>query len=261
MVKITESNLKKIISDSIKNILIENNSRYQYNLTDLDELMEYMWLKPNITNLNVDVFVDDGFSYKRHNHILLLFARNGYNKSISEFIPFAISNNPVIMNNNIEYNISYSDIFAIQDFIQFNIKELILLANQNLSHNEFINKLRIPSYNIIVENKNFLMEMATLRMKDSNLPMDIWLDEGATYQGHAPRIKFRASNEQHSTKEFSSMLIANPPSIENFPNNSPLKNKDILKLEQFVINNMENLIKLANGEIDYRTEFLPNIIK
>lgn len=261
MVKITESKLNEIINSSIKKVLKENNSRYQYSLTDLDELMEYMWLKPNITNLNVDIFVDDGGSYKRHNHILLLFARNGYDKSVSEFIPFAISNNPIIMDENIEYKITYNDIFAIQDFIQANITNLIKFATQTIDHNQFVNGLKIPSYAVITESKKMLMEMATLRMKDSDLPMDIWLDEGATYTGHAPRIKFRASNEQHSTTEFSSMLLTNPPTIENFPNNSPLKKKDIKKLEEFVINNMEALLKLANGEIDYRTQFLPNIKK
>jgi hypothetical protein len=90
--------------------------------------------------------------------------------------------------------------------------------------------------------------------------MDIWLDEGATYNGHAPRLKFRASNEQRTTREFSSMLLTNPPTIENFPKNSPIKSKDIKKLEMFVINNLENLLKLSKGEIDYTTEFLPNII-
>lgn len=33
------------------------------------------------------------------------------------------------------------------------------------------------------------------------------------------------------------------------------------KLRHFVINNKVLLTKLANGEIDYMTDFLPNIIK
>ena len=43
------------------------------------------------------------------------------------------------------------------------------------------------------------------------------------------------------------------------PKNSPLRKKDIEKLESFVINNLELLLKLANGEIDFTTEFLPNV--
>ena len=252
-IKINENDLKNIVKKTVKK-LYEN-----YSLSDIDELMEYMWLKPNITQLNVDIFVDDGGSYIRHNHELLVFVRNGYSKNVSEFIPVSVSQTPTILDDSLNYNISYNDIFAVQDFIKLNVNNLFNLANELISHEEFVSKINIPYYSIL-ESKNVLLEMATLRTKDSKLPMDVWLDEGATYTGHAPRIKFRASHEQKTTREFSSMLLTNPPTIENFPNNSPIKTKDINKLKNFVVNNLELLLKLANGEIDYRTEFLPNMI-
>ena len=254
IIHITENDLKKIINKSVKT-LMEN-----YSLNNTDELMEFLWLKPNKTGLNVDIFVDDGGSYIRNNHQLLLFARNGYDKTVSEFITFAVSENPIILNPEIEYHITYNDIFAIQTFIYTNLNILKYLANEMIDHKTFINTIKIPNYSIN-ENKQVLNEMATLRASDSGLPMDIWLDEGATFQGHAPRLKFKASFDQHTTREFSSMLLTNPPTIENMPKNSVLKNKDIKKLERFVINNIEQLLKLANGEIDYINDFLPNIIK
>ena len=55
------------------------------------------------------------------------------------------------------------------------------------------------------------------------------------------------------------MLLTNPPTIENFPDNSPIKAKDINKLKEFVVNNLELLLLLANGKIDYETDFLPNV--
>ena len=55
------------------------------------------------------------------------------------------------------------------------------------------------------------------------------------------------------------MLLTNPPTIENMPKNSPLRTKDIEKLKSFVINNLELLLKLSKGEIDFATEFLPNL--
>ena len=58
-----------------------------YVLSDSDELMEFMWLKPNVSGLHVDLFIDDGGSYIRHNHNLLLFFRNGYSKTDNIFIP------------------------------------------------------------------------------------------------------------------------------------------------------------------------------
>ena len=45
---------------------------YAYNLKDYDELMEYVWCKPELTGLPVDFFADDGGSYKMHNHIPLV---------------------------------------------------------------------------------------------------------------------------------------------------------------------------------------------
>lgn len=256
-VKISQKELNNIIRETINSIIYEN-----YVLEDTDELMEYMWLRPQVTNLNVDIFVDDGGSYKRHNHKLILYARNGYVKSVSEFIPFLISNIPIVLDKTIDYKINYNDIFAVQDFIQANLKILKELADKKITQTAFYNCLQIPSYSLnLNECKEFINEMATLRMSDSKLPMDIWLDEGGTFMGHAPRLKFRASNEQRTTREFTSMLLTNPPTIENMPQNTPLKKKDIEKLKEFVINNLDLLLSLAKGEIDYINGFLPNIIK
>ena len=252
--KLTENKLRTIIKETINEILNEN-----YSLNDTDILMEYFWLKPNKTKLNVDIFVDDGEAYKRYGHQLLLYIRNGYDKTINEFIIMSVEKQPKILNSEIEYNISYNDIFDVQDFIVYNLNNLQKLADREINHNSFVNNIIMQRY-AIAESKCLLTEMATLRTEDSKLPMDIWLDEGATYRGHAPRLKFRASHEQRTTREFSSMLLTNPPTIENFPKCSPIKNKDIKKLEIFVIKNLDNLLKLANGEIDYESEFLPNMI-
>lgn len=230
----------------------------QYQISSQDELMEFLWLKPNVTHLNVDIFVDDGMSYKRNNHTLLLFVRNGYDRNINTFIPISICNKPCVLDDQMDFNITYDDIFDIQDFIQNNLYELIALSDQKISQEQFINVLKYP-VSQVAESKEILSEMATLRRCDSNLPVDIWLDEGATYQGHAPRIKFRASNEQRTTREYSSMLLVNPPTIENLPKNCPIRKKDIDKIKMFVINNLEMLLKLAKGEIDYITEFKPNM--
>lgn len=252
IIKLTEKELHDIVKESVERIIHEN-----YQMDSIDELMEFMWLRPKLTQLNVDVFVDDGKSYIRHKHELLLFVRNGYDKHINEFIPFSVSQNPIVLDNVIEFNISYEDIFSVQDFIIANLSSLKALADKHISQVSFLQSIHIPSY-VLCEEKKLLTEMSTLRKEDTNLPMDIWVDEGATYQGHAPRLKFRASREQRTTREFSSMLLTNPPKIENFPNNSPLRKKDIEKLERFVIKNLDLLLKLAKDEIDF-ANFLPQL--
>ena len=224
----------------------------------MEELMEYMWLRPKVTNLNVDIFVDDAGSYLRHNHKLLLLVRNGYDRTDNEFIPFLISKNPIILDDTIDFKISYDDIFNIQEFIISNISNLQALANRKISQLNFVQSINIPSY-ALFEERVVLTEMSTLRKEDSKLPMDIWIDETGTYQGYAPRLKFRASHEQRTTREFSTMLLTNPPVIENMPQNTPLRKKDIEKLKKIVIDNLNLILDLANGKIDFATEFLPNL--
>lgn len=241
---------------SFKKIITEESVR----IIDNDKLMEYLWLRYNETGLYVDIFVDDSGAFERYGHPLVLYVRNGYDRKIGEFIPFLISNKPRVLDDDMDFNISYDDIFYVMDFIQENHNLLVALAKGGIDSSDFVSNLKpVSHYEILVENKHALLEMATLKANKSNLPMDIWLDEGATFQGHAPRIKFRASNEQKTTREFSSMLITDPTQIENYPNNSPLRTKDIEKLQRFVTNNQDLLLKLSKGEISYLTDFLPNM--
>lgn len=114
-----------------------------YNIDSVDEIMEYMWLKPNVTQLCVDIFVDDGGSYLRHNHELLLLVRNGYDKNVSEFIPFSVSYNPIVLDDTINFMISYDDIFKVQDFIVANVELLQALANRKIGQIAFVQSIRI----------------------------------------------------------------------------------------------------------------------
>lgn len=111
--------------------------------TCLDELMEYMWLRPKSTKLNVDIFVDDGGSYLRHNHELLLLVRNGYDQNASEFIPFSISHNPTVLDDTIDFMISYDDIFDVQDFIVAHLELLQALADRQIGQSEFVKSIKI----------------------------------------------------------------------------------------------------------------------
>ncbi len=107
-------------------------------LTSLDELMEYMWLKPDKTGLKVDIFVDDCGAYERYGHPLLLWARNGYGREVSEFIPFLVSDRPAILNSEIDCCISEEDVAEIQDFIQRNLLNLVKLPSDQISQIEFV---------------------------------------------------------------------------------------------------------------------------
>ena len=113
-----------------------------YKLSCPDELMEYMRLWPKHTGLNMDIFVDDAGSYKRNSHQLLLFIRNGYDGDFDGFIPMSVENKPRILDDEIEIKISYDDIFAVQDFVQWNLDKLIALADRKMSQTDFVDSIR-----------------------------------------------------------------------------------------------------------------------
>lgn len=249
-----ESDLRHIVENAVNKIISE------YKMMDIDELMEYMWLRPSDTGLRLDVFVDDGGSYLRNNHPLLVFIRNGYAKSDNEFIPMSVEDKPRVLDDDMDFYVSYNDIFEVQDFIQNNRELLIKLANNEMKQFDFKREIKPQKGIMVAEQRQSLKEMATLKATDSGLPMDIWLDEGATYMGHAPRIKFKASNEQRTTREFSSMLLTKDATVENFPSNSPIRKKDMEKLKTFVIDNLDLLLDLANGKIKYDESFMDSLI-
>lgn len=56
------------------------------------------------------------------------------------------------------------------------------------------------------------------------------------------------------------MIISDPPIIENMER-TILRKKEIDKIKNFVLENMDLLLALCRGEIDYRTDFLPNMHK
>ena len=221
----------------------------EYRMSNIDELFGYTRLDKVRTGLNVTLFADSTRAYKMYNHIPLLFARNGYNEAIKEYIPFSIAPHSQILDQGIDLKINYSDVFTIQNFIRENFRGLRDLANEKIDDVDFLSSIR-KVRSQLNEDASLLLEMSKLRPKDTNLPIDIWVDEDETYQGHAPRIKFQSSSEQTLTTQYSTMTITNPPMVFNLPQRHSLRTKDIRKIEAFVISNMDNLLKLAKGEID-----------
>lgn len=114
----------------------------EYKMQDLDELYGYMWLKPDVTNINVDIFVDDGEAYIRDNHVPLLFVRNGNGREITEFIPISISESPTILDKSIVIKIGSYIIYQIILFIKVNFQTLMALANGKINAENFVSAVK-----------------------------------------------------------------------------------------------------------------------
>ncbi len=90
----------------------------------------------------MDIFVDDCVSYERYGHPLLLWARNGYGCEVSEFIPFLVSDQPVILNSEIDCHISEDEVVAIQGFIQRSLEILVELPSDQISQTDFVGSVK-----------------------------------------------------------------------------------------------------------------------
>ena len=113
----------------------ENFASYQ--AENPDELMEYAWLKPKFSGLNVDVFVDDGGAYLRHEHPLWVYFRNGYSKS-DNVLPISVDAiNPRVLVAQYDLNISAEDFASIVRFVKINAELLVAFVDRRLSHMEF----------------------------------------------------------------------------------------------------------------------------
>lgn len=152
--EISKSKLISLIQEVIRKTFLPLN---EYRLDSLDELMEYMWLKPKETGLNVDIFVDDGGSYRLHQHKLILFVRNGYNKTDEDFIPISIERNPQIMKRKSLIKLLPKDLSEVRTFIKQNLLNLYNLADRQISQIEF--SLKIDKINRTTNAMGFLPNM------------------------------------------------------------------------------------------------------
>ena len=228
-----------------------------YQAEDELETLEFRVFHQEDTGLPVKILIDDGESYIIHEHPLFIYFQNGTQRT-DGIIPVSVSPNPRIMIKNVpKLKISQKDLSDIFTFIRQNLSLLWKVANKEISG--------IYSYDLIKPIKkklheSLLLEMSSIPKEVTGLPVDIWVDEGVPLQ-HALRIKFRASKEQHTTREYSSMTIEDEPVVFNLPKKLSVSSKDIEMIKNFVRYNKERLIDLNIGNIKYKQDFLPKMIK
>lgn len=118
-------------------------SKLGYNLQHPDELQRYLWLKPEVTGLAVDVFVDDSAAYVRDGHPLLAFVRNGYRSSDDKFIAIAVEDGQELLSADFFIEILERDALAVRQFLKENQKLLRELADGKIAQQEFAEQMRM----------------------------------------------------------------------------------------------------------------------
>lgn len=228
----------------------------EYQKEDEMELMEFLKIWPDDSGIPVELWVDDGGSYIRHNHPLWLYFRNG--KTIKDkFIPVSITDNPQIMVKNPKLNIDKITFIKIITFIRRNKKNIIKLAKGQILNTDFLNNIKPVNTNL---NEGLVNEMATMNPQLTGLRVPVWVDEGTSPQ-HMLRIKFQASKDQKYTRDFSIITVEDNPRIFNLPKKSNLDKRDLEAIKNFVVYNKDLLIALSKGIIKYNDEFLKYMTK
>lgn len=100
-----------------------------------------------------------------------------------------------------------------------------------------------------------LYEMATLRKKDSGLPVNLYIDDSLSYKRgkHSKRIKFQTDkgDKPNTRGSFFSMTLDGKVVEKTLPKKLEISQRDIEAVSNFVINNYECLSLVADFELDY----------
>lgn len=111
--------------------------------------------------------------------------------------------------------------------------------------------------------KYCLLDMATLRKKDTKLPVNIWVDDAGTYlnSGHCKRIKFQKDyGNSPVTNSFAIMKLSGEI-VQNTLEGNKISSKDIEKIRNFVSNNFAILDELSDANIsifEFRELMIPS---
>lgn len=97
--------------------------------------------------------------------------------------------------------------------------------------------------------------MATLRKKDSGLPVNIYIDDSISYKRgkHSKRIKFQTDKGDRPNTRFGflSMTLDGNVVAKTLPDSIDIDATDIAQIRNFVLNNAECLSLVADFNLDY----------
>lgn len=100
---------------------------------------------------------------------------------------------------------------------------------------------------------DIIFSMANRRKRQTGLPVNIWIDENATYRkaGHSKRIKFQLNYGNLMIDQPNASMTLDGNVVENTynPQVSEISKRDIQQVSNFVKNNSYALSRVADGEL------------
>jgi hypothetical protein len=246
----------KDIMNEVKNRLV-NEKRYDYKLSadEKDTEIEFTtFLAKQRTNLPCNLLADDSRMYIHHNHPLWIYVQPNYGTNITiHSIPMSVCSKPQWMASTEHLLLSSKDVAKVKKFI---IQNELLLKKVAIGE--------IDSYDLLKQfiplHRHSLLEMGNIYKKDTKLPVNLWLDDKQKYIDgkHGPRIKFQNDYSDNITNNFLSLTITDPPKVKPSEDMVEIEKYDLNTLKDFVINNIDILLNLANKKI-YMDDALPRL--
>lgn len=223
--------------------------------------MEYYYISKEKSGLNVDIYIDDCSSYIRYNHPLWLYFCDGYSHN-DNLIPISVSENPSILIDNCEINISSIDYESIRCFIRQNLQLLRSIANEDIDSVKFSKQLTKPSFSFsVVESNNMINEMAKIESEYSNLGFDIYIDASPRITQHNEyRIKYpinKDAEQGNNSHNYVPMSVCDnpeflpPKDVDKFNEIADMKRKRIM--QNFIKIHKKELQDVSDGIIDLNT--------
>lgn len=250
-----------------------------YYFDELEERFFFYPLSSEISNLPVEIYVDESFAYERFEHPLWIYFQNTYEEGKRNFVPMLVETTSMAENYNLE--LFKEDYYKIQSFV-FQLKHLLkLFANEKIKTNDFESAIKeyysykslqeiynflnikfglVNQLNETSNNSNMLLEMATLEPEETGLPVKLWVDTAQEYKkgGHGHRIKFQYAPHITKTKDYATFTIPEKE-VKNLP--KKYYNIELInKINNFVSANEKYICDLADMKISLKI-FKENLIK
>lgn len=240
----------------MKDILItENIKNYKnINIKNLEKIKH----KEIGDLVHVDILIDNGwmFSYSFELPLCILF-RNSYDENVNRFIPLTVSDRPRQVGN-ATIKISRYHFLGLIRFIQIYKKQLIDYSNnKNIPrwHCDYFDPMLTKNLN---EETKLLLEEPSLSKGETGLPMDIWIDDGKTYErgGHWKRLKFNDGNGTH-TNGWAAMTIPDKKILHH------KEDRNTRVLQKFYDINDKMINDVMDGKLpfDYLKHYLTKVDK
>lgn len=115
------------------------------------------------------------------------------------------------------------------------------------------------------DDKEMVFEMSNFRTFETNLPVDIWVDDAGSNRNNKrsqPRIKFQGFKGKLNSRQGIPLSIEEEPKILIDNPRMELTAKEVGEISDFVKNNLQSLLKLWYDEnygiIAFASEMKPN---